>query len=64
MSASSLDIKGEGRTMSGAMTKEDIVEYGYESYSARFTRNWDRPSLGVEPLYEADNNLVNGDDRC
>jgi hypothetical protein len=54
--ASSLDLRGVGRTMSGAMSIADIrsfhagtfppLDYGYEDYYARVPR----PSIGTVPM--------------
>jgi hypothetical protein len=73
MPACSLDLKGEGRNMSGAMTGEDIrrfragtlppLDYGYDGYVGSLPRDWDRVSVGVKPLYDSEDNLLNGSDR-
>jgi hypothetical protein len=72
MPACSLDLKGDGRNKSGAMTEDDIrrfragtlppLDYGYDGYVGSLPRNWDRVSVGVEPLYDSEDNLLNGSD--
>jgi hypothetical protein len=70
--ACSLDLKGEGRHMSGAMDGPSILQfragtlppldYGYDEYVGSLPRNWDRPHVGSEPLYDSEGNLLNGSD--
>jgi hypothetical protein len=58
--------------MSGAMDGPSIrqfragtlppLDYGYDGYVGSLPRNWDRPTVGVEPLYDSEGNLLNGSD--